>query len=675
MAKYLAKFRDAITRRQTAQIVSLLNERRNTGRIRTVAEFNNQLNELVREILDTALKPFLTPFVAKGLEKIDSEAHNHMLDRLQDDLTSAFEETTNIDITIKSHEAIVRDIIMKRLREAVNDLDRRLVTYKFFDEDNGGLTQALYSTFKEGGPRVGRGSKEVLLFTDPRTDTLLTVSDDAVIDVGAERLVLSEDDVTTYTITEAEQIFDSEAPGSELFVEPAFSSLQNMTDGVQGTYWLQSLLFSQLKEYVKVKVGLSLGGPRDINFVEVEPATRNGVILETIEYVDSANELKTLSSPSLFIPARKRIAVNRVAAKKIILTFKNIAPRKVEFEYNPDVVPLFDQALNEPLDGYTPDLKSAEKELYKMLGDSEVRSILSVSDPTANNSVFVGYEYSFGIDNIWIGEAKYDNIGVYAAGRLEVDKLGRLALRATESRPISSGQTIIDTSTTYDLGDSNMVHSSIEYYVFRKDYGQDGTLLRSAVIPIIPKNVSRVNHERLVLNELSVSGNIIEDIGSTRLFTNRTAGNVKVFKNGVELEDVTDGGSDGWQDVSDSDDRTPNTGDPMTMKIQVFSPSEGDIYTVSYDVLTSTTSVIPATLNEFTTRSGALISDLAGDLSAIMLHDNAISINKDLLGVDVASSDIYLIIILRRNTSSTTVTAAVEDFILGAAGDNSELRA
>lgn len=672
MAKYLVEFRDLITKRQTAQVLNLLNEKRSIGQIRTVDEFNSQLNGLVKDILDTVLQPSLKLFMARGLEPIDSESYNYMLDRLQDDLDAAFEEANNINTVVNSHEAIIRDIVMKRLREALSDLERRLATYKFFDEDNGGLTQALYSTFKEGSVRVGRGAKEVLLFTDPRTNTLLKVNDDAVIDVGAERLVLSEEEVVTYTITRAEQIFDSEAQQSELPVEPAFSSIQNMTDGVKGTYWLQSLLFSQLQDEVKVKVGLSLGGPRDINFVEVEPATRNGVILDTIEYIDSANELKTLSSPSLFISARKKIAVDRVAAKKIILTFKNISPRKVEFEYNTNVVPLFDQAINEPLEGWAPDLKSAEKELYNLIDDKQIKSMLNITDPTENSSVFVGYEYSFGIDNVWVGEVKYNDVGIYAAGKVEVEKLGRLALRATESRPVTSGQSIVDTATTYDLGDTNMVHSSIEYYIFRKDYGEDDVLLRSAIVPIIPKNVSRINHERLLLTEQSV-GDAIKDIGFTRFFTNRTSGDVKVFKNGVEINDVTDGGSEGWEDISDSDDRTPNTGDPMTMKIQVTSPSEGDIYTISYDVLTSTTGVLPTTLNEFVTRSGALVADLSGDLSSVMLSDNSVSINKDLLGVDVATSDVYLIIILRRNTSSTTVTAAVEDFVLGAAGSNSEL--
>lgn len=671
MAKYLTQFRDLITKRQTAQVLNLLNEKKNTGRIRTINEFNAQLNDLVRDILDNELKPFLSIFEARGYEKIDSESFNYMLDRLQDDLTSAFEEASNIGTTVQGHEAIARDIIFKKIREALNDLERRLVAYKFFDQDATGLTNALYSTFKEGGPRIGRGSKEILLFTDPRTNTLLDVENDAVLDLGGERLVLSEDKTTYHTITKAEQLFDSTAKQSEVLVEPAFSSLKNMTDGIQGTYWLQSLLFSNPQSAVRIKVALFLGGPRDVNFVEVEPATKNGAILETIEYIDASNEQLTLASPNLFISTRKKVSVNRVHAKKIILTFINYAPRRVEFEYNEDVVPLFDQAENEPLEGYTPSIKLLTNELDSLVVNSDVKDILNIVDPSDNNKVFVGYEYTFGIDNVWVGNVEYDDIGVYAAGHITVDKLGRCVLRSTETRPITSGQDIIDTSTTYDLSDTNMVHSSIEYYVFKKDYDDVGTLLRSAVIPIVPQNIERINHERLLLSEKSSSG-VVNDIGNTLLFTNRTAGDVKVYKNGEELTDVTDGGASGWLDVSDSNDRTPNSGDPMTMKIQVLDPHEGDIYTVSYDILSSTTSIIPETLSEYTTRSGALVSDLTGDLSAVLLRDNSVLINRDLLGVEVAYSDVFMIIIIRRNASTVTVTASVEDFILGTAGESKE---
>src|SRR5688572_28046728 len=116
MAQYIAKLKDAIRKRQTEQILKRLNKQKNARQIRSVEEFTTRLDSLVRELTQTTLTPTLKLFTAEPDQTIDSETYNFMLDRVQDDLESAFEESVNIAEVQKSHEAIVRDVILKNLR-------------------------------------------------------------------------------------------------------------------------------------------------------------------------------------------------------------------------------------------------------------------------------------------------------------------------------------------------------------------------------------------------------------------------------------------------------------------------------------------------------------------------------------------------------------------------------
>ena len=143
MGQYLDKFKDVIGKRQTQQIINLLNQRRNTGQIRTIEEFSKQLEDLVRSLTETNLKPSLSLFLAKETELTDSESVNFMLERVEDDLIAAFEESDNIDEVQKSHEAIIRDVIFKNLKAAVGELDSKIRIFEFLNKDNRGFDSAI----------------------------------------------------------------------------------------------------------------------------------------------------------------------------------------------------------------------------------------------------------------------------------------------------------------------------------------------------------------------------------------------------------------------------------------------------------------------------------------------------------------------------------------------------
>ncbi len=238
MGQYLDKFNDTIGKRQAQQILKLLNKQRNSGQIRTVKEFSDRFEELIRDLQSTVLSPSLKVFLAEEDERTSSEGLNFMLDRVQDDLEAAFEEAVNIDEVQRSHEVIVRDVILKNLRAGVAELEAKIGLYEFLNGDVRGFDSAVFTTFKESKEnRTERGVEFTsILFIDPRTNQLIRASQDAEVELVGERLVLSNKNKVVHDVVDVRQLFDENNPQSELVVEPAGTNLRNIIDNTKGTY-------------------------------------------------------------------------------------------------------------------------------------------------------------------------------------------------------------------------------------------------------------------------------------------------------------------------------------------------------------------------------------------------------------------------------------------------------
>lgn len=658
MGQYLNKFSGTIGKRQTEQILRLLNQQRNTGQIRSVQEFTKKLEDLVRELTSTTLKPSLTMFAGEGGELITSDTHNFMLDRVQDDLEAAFEEATNIEEVQRSHRAIVRDVILKNLRAGVAELESKISLFEFLNTDLRGFDSAIFSTFRESKKgRTQRGGAQILaLFTDPRTNILVPATQDAIVELIGERLTLSSDASKFHNITNIRQVFDDEAPQSELVVEPPGVSLANMIDNTRNTYWVQSLLFKKKKKFIKVKLELQLGAVKEVNFIEIEPASRYGIVLEAVFYADGNNVLTDLEIPEQLMESPVSIRIKKVATDRLVLVFRNDNSSRISFQFNTGADPLFSQALIEPVEGLEAQLP---KDLQEILGSVKVKDIIGLK--TTEPDEFSGYEFLTGIDNINIGLVDYGTRGIYVSAPLETCGLGQLGLRVSEIRPYTD---LLDgltkfTDETYD-NDINNVNrlftGSIEYWVIKQELAATGALLHSTTFPILPLGVSRVHHERLVLTEKSAPGFSQKNIGQTNFFTNPIDGNVIVFRNGV----ITTEGS-GWFDITTTTDKSPNSKTPMRFRIEINTPLAGDIYTVSYSPLVSSTRAIPQSLDPFESIGGLKVVDLVGDLSARLEAGQIVVLD----GEDQEQiSKVYLTIILRQNTADPTLTPAVEEYTL-----------
>jgi len=680
MAEYLDKFNGLIGKRQADQIIKLLNRKKNAGQIRTVDEFTQRLEGLIRELTSTILQPTLQVFPVGPGETISSEKHNYMLDRVEDDLSAAFEEANKIDEVQKAHEAIVRDVILKNLRAGVAELESKISLYETLGSNTYGFGSSVFTTFRESRlERTPRKKENQTLFLDPRSKETIDSSYDAYIDLTGERLLLATESQETYSISAIRQIFDADTPQSEAIFESPTLKLQNVIDRIKGTYWIQSVYFTNTQKSINIKLELDLGIKREINWIQIEPVLKQGLYLESIYFLDSDGITKILSEPDIYFEGSIGVQTRKILTRKITLVFRNENGRLESLQHLQNDT-LFNQLMR--VEDKLPSrnegmmkLSGISDNLSDIISSKKGKDLAKISKEEAQ--VYTGYAFTTGFDNINIGLARYRDTGVYVSTPLRLEGKSNLGLKTLESRPVISSLSgeIEYTSTTYDGDDDDIYLGSIEYWIVKRDYNADGILVRTIRFSILPLATTRIHHERLFLTEKSTTSAAINDVGQTMFYTvcdygGEGDGDVIVYRNGIEIDNL-DGNvtsTIGWRQASPITTtalKTPNNNNPMTFKIQIVGASESDIFTVSYTPMASSTSVRPdPPYGAFTSVGGLQVVDLTGDLSIRRNENHVIVMEEDQENDIVSYSECYLLIILRRNSAYLNLSPAVEEYTL-----------
>jgi hypothetical protein len=330
-------FFDTVRKRQVSDVLKTLTKQKDRGEIRTVDEFVNRLDALVRELNATTLVPTLKLYEAKANELIDSESFDFMLERIQDDLSVGFEEVDKLDEVQKSHDAIIRDVVLNTIQSGLAELEAKISFYEFMNKSQEGFDISLYSTFK--GSIDNRTARSVdqsgVFFTDPRTGNSLDTSNDAEIDSIGECLILP------YTAKDYSKIV-SIKPGYTSTTFPSFlninrednelNDLSRVIDGVKGTYWMSDRIIVSETDKAnpapfQIRLELDLGGFVNINFVEIEVNGEYPPILEDIEYqTDTGSivslDINDLDADDFGINKSARVYFKRISTQKLILVFR-----------------------------------------------------------------------------------------------------------------------------------------------------------------------------------------------------------------------------------------------------------------------------------------------------------------------------------------------------------------
>jgi hypothetical protein len=649
-AGYLQKFRSGISQGQYEKLTRTLNSQNQQGQFSNYAQFRERLDNLTRELFEKRIAPLFTLYTAIPGQPIDSETYNFMLGRLQDDLEIAFAEAGKIGDVLRAHDAIVRDMFLKDLKNAVADLERQVATHELVVNSPYAFQKTLFSNFSGAGDiRESRSVGTEGLFVDPRTGERISSVNDGSIDRLGRYLVLPLQNSGYIQPNKVRQIFDFEAVASEKNVQTDDLRLQNLIDNTNNTYWSYLYLFKEASNSkVTTKLEFDFGGQQEINFLEIDPALLFNVELSKIIYFDHSGTAKEIPLGLIISRNKQKVQFSKIATSKVILVFENENAIPVNYVVR-DLVDPLTEVISEAL--------------IEQLGRS--REWVT--------SEFSGRQFQIGFDNIRFGMASYKDMGAFVSKPLEIGEPVKLiGFTCDESRPAAAVATPFvfePTTDTYD-NDDYLFGGSVEYWVLRKLLASSGSLLSFDVFPILPIGRTRVNHEVLVLTHRFSTTTLVDNVGRLMFYVDPSSvgdgtetGNVRVYRNGILLTKIADESSgDGWWLETRLSQDIPGVNVPMATAIGISQARIGDRYTVSYTPTLS--NVLTKEKVSGSAGSHQYLVDLAGDLTARPYLDQVV-LSESMVGTqEVGSVEMRLMVIMRRSVADESLSPYLRSFIL-----------
>lgn len=673
MNSYLEKFRSSLPATQGKQILRLLTEKRDSGEIKTLDEFKENLKSLTTNLLAQKITPSLRLWPAIAGQETSSEQYNDMLDKLRDDLETAFAEANTIDEIIEAHHQLITQVSLKTLRLSLNQLDSQISLYEFLIKNEHGFDDSLFNTFRETESlaSIRKNNQLSMAFYDPRIGEVIDSDEDAQIDIVGDRLIMGTVGGSYINCKGAKFLSNSNSTRSELDVSFSNSNINNIIDGQSNTYWAFPILLSEISSTgVFVEVQIELNGYQDVNFVEIEPASYYPMVLSTITYLDSNRTSQTAASPNLLLKGPTRVDFTRITTQYLQLRFRQDNYKETQFTKKEDTGNNFYKVLIAPnfinpvnIDNVKNDLEETTTSSFLL---DEVFNL-----PSTVQDQKKYYEYVLGLDNVRPGYASYLDRSIYVSKVKHVDLPGVIGLQTEEKRPIQTISSTSITNATYSYPtrssteDSNFYHGSIEYWLFTQFFDEFGKSISTDYIPMLPIDAQRVYHERLILTDKSVSSYTNYNAGSLMFYVLADPSNVIVYRNQTQLVYTTD-----WAFSSDVDLTVTNPADStsrMRRGIQLtVDPDPLDIYTVSYTPTVSNTYIRPSNTDLLT-----LVSSVpGGDIRVVTDNIHVVDVVRD--SSNVASLDCCLVVIFRRNSSKENLCPAVEEFMLLFGSNNTE---
>lgn len=669
---YLDKFRSKIPLTQGNQLLRRLTTKKNSGEIRTLEEFKTQLKTLTTQLLEEKLRPTLSLLKAIPGQDISSTQFNEMLERIDDDLETAFVEANNLDEIIETHHKLIQQVSLKAIRFALNKLRAKVSLYEFINSNEAGFNEALYNTFTEAESLQTTRSSEVasLVFVDPRTSSTISNSEDAFIDLVGERLTLGGDQLNYIEPKNIEWLANENSVRGEINVEFENTDIKNLLDNTKNTFWVVAILQSSIKTSgVSVEIRLTLPGVQDVNFVEVEPATDTSLILTNISYFSAFNQRLDVNVSDTTISGPTRVNFQKVAAKDLILRFRQDNYKEVQYteklaKSNFHKALVTDKAPAEILD--------VSEDLQETLSsDFLLSTVFKTQNTTGKQKKY--FQYLVGFDNVRVGHHTYDDRSIFVSSKKTANKPGVVGIKVEETRPVQlmNSDVILSSSYLYpprdSAEDSKIYHGAVEYWLAVQSFSPTGFIVATDIIPILPYMAKRIYHECLVLTHKSSTSVVSNNMGSLMFYADANSNDILVYKNGVQLEYSTD-----WTFVADGTNdeitlETPGSEFRMRRGIQIQGTvSPLDIYTVSYTPRTSNSLALPSDTTLFN------VVDLTGDQTIRMTKDNIIVMDKFRGSYEVDKADFYLIIIFRKTSAINNFSPAVEEFTLATGSRGNE---
>jgi len=559
-------------------------------------ELQNAIQALVNQLAAGDTRTLCQLFMPASDELIDAEGFNLMVDGMTGDLIAAFQESMNLGRLQQTYRQLYEQRIIGELRAALDQLEANAQRLAYLNPSFSGYNRVLGSNFAQQSYCTTRTSPLAdLLYRDPRVNQRLSVGFDCLVDDLAKALTLPLDTRQQHQLDAITMVSKQVAYSQDGGDLPG-TTLNNLIDQQPNTYWIHQEVTNQpAPDGCNLQLELELGGTPKFSIIEIQPVANFPFSLTAVNYENMIGQTVDL------LPQVSQTLQNQPISRPVRLHFDECQGRRVRLG--------FQQKSYQQL-------PAREVLLANPTGNWPYEAPLSYPGQLQDREICL---YTLGFDNIMVGTALYQEMGVYVSPMLSVDKCLMVALNTEE--------TALERRT------------SIEYYVVKQDFSSSQKIIQTRVVPILPLGQRQVNGEVLILN--SLKGGRIFNTGTTRFCAhlNGYLCDLKIYEEDRQLKDV---------EYQISDDLTTQIPARLTLK----NPGSNLYYTVSYS---------PTHLN---TMSAVYLDDKPDLWYA---GSNVLRCATQINGREIVSSQLYLVIIQRRNPHVAGVTPQVRQYQLLAA--------
>lgn len=710
-SKYLDSVLKVMPAIQARQIADLLNKLRVSGEVRNAEEYSDKLTELSTLINDQNPIPSFKQIASGMWYLCESTTHNIMMDALKNDLEALFMQIDEIGNKVNDHHFLVMKNLAADLERGLADQENKIRRLEWLSGQENEFSLALVNSFVSASLlKVSRSDQlNSGLYFDNRTYANKTEIElpSAIVDEMGEKLILDVSNNPIIYPVFVRRLNDQYSYGTEEVVDTD-QDLSNIIDGIRGTYWTRNVYLSTRVPRVTTILDFDLGTAKDINYISIEGASAEPFIIKNLVGVHPDGSMSDLISFEVKVSGKTRIDFDRVFVRSFQITFSVCSYYKAEY-YVPNNV-----NLHEFIEPHTAYKKTARTTLTSpaknvaAIGDvpkrlqisnltSEIETVKTASTkvgiskiipsnrktqmvtlandiaPTVREVInsdklsdllnipkapkkkqINSYVYTIGLDNVWAGNSKYTDSGVFVSKQLTGENLGVIAVNTSEN--LGSGE----------------ITNSVEYQIIKRD---KHPFFKEVNFPIPSLGQTHVESERLVLTKKEDRSDI-EDAGQLRMcpyippdWAVQDGTPITVYENGKELlfgsdyeyalQTIISASGQSILDWEGSDWITASYLGNYKLSIpkvwiKILRPSSSAVYTVDYEIRTSDTYASDKTLW------------LDTDKTIFLSHKGRVNFRRDNLDAKIIS-DIYLQITLRRNIASQSKSPELLEYaVLGA---------
>ena len=636
--KFMSDIGSVIQTIQSNKILEKLEKRKESGEIRTEADFRA---EMKRELIAIRSNDTASTFKFIGIpyDRAYSEYLNSAFDGILLDLEVAFFEVNNLFSKIASH-----DVFFEKTLTEIEKLTVKLEEAVEASAIEAGLDTAfnkvVSNKFADNTDKILEGNKFFHeLYFDKRLREKVTKQHDAEVNTNKRALELAKFTNNDVAIS-AVNIIETETSSSEYDIQMASSNISNVLSDSSSEAWFFNVNSEEnLQEGASLALEIDMGDKKKINSFRIKPNAETPMYLEAISYQDEADNTVSLFSTPELIEEEKVVSFPTAIGRRFKIVFKQYTSYLMEYNKNASKYTLED--LQSPKQ-ISPTLDMVSGIVSSEISDPVIKNIIGLTgNQIEDNRTLNNYVFSF--ERISVGFSDFKEYGVFISKERELKTATLIGIESDSE--IAQFQ--------HKISDGLMDFGSIEYSLFKTDFNGVGKRLRTKEFNILPLGSQEVRGEKLNFT----SSDKVLPLRFLSHLSDGDGSSVVLYRDGVELLRGVDWRFAKRLNISNDADSFLESGLDST-QIEILNANtviEHSSYTANY-----TPRYMVEELRETV------------DNGLIYLPSGAVSFASDVFGERIEYSKLFLKIIIRSNTNQVSASPSIKDYKILIKEENNE---